>query len=76
MTNSYRLMTLQYGLMMDVTGLTFRSVYAERCLSSRGVIACGRIHVLAGMGGIHGFPASASRRAVMTLMPCLAAVEM
>jgi len=28
------------------------------------------------MGGIQGFPAIASRRAVKTLMPCLAAVEM
>jgi hypothetical protein len=29
-----------------------------------------------GMGGIQGFPLSASRRAVKTLVPCSAAVEM
>ena len=33
------------------------------------------VQALAGMGGIQGFPVRASRMAVKTLMPCLAAVE-
>jgi hypothetical protein len=33
------------------------------------------VQALAGMGGIQGFPARASRMAVKTAIPCLAAVE-
>ena len=33
------------------------------------------VQVLAGMGGIQGFPVRASRMAVKTAIPCLAAVE-
>jgi hypothetical protein len=33
------------------------------------------VQALAGMGGIQGFPARASRMAVKTAMPCWAAVE-
>jgi hypothetical protein len=45
--------------------------------SSRGdVTRCGTGQGGSGMGGIQGFPARASRIAVMTLVPCLAAVSM
>ena len=33
------------------------------------------VRPLAGMGGIRGFPVRASRMAVKTAVPCLAAVE-
>ena len=39
------------------------------------VTVSGVVQALAGMGGIQGFPARASRMAVKTAIPCLAAVE-